>query len=122
MPITKKESRTKQCNKFYCGDSDILPEGYYRLGTRSECLRKGFGTGMYKEREKWEMKDDSDDDDDSDSDSDDDTFDTKNCEYYTVSELRLYAKKNNINLKGSTKKVDICKRIRKNAILQMKKN
>ena len=28
--------------------------GYDRVGTRAECLRKGFGAGMYGERRKWQ--------------------------------------------------------------------
>lgn len=50
MPRTKKslKNRNENCKKKYCGDKDELPDGYYRFGTRSECLRKGFGSGYYK--------------------------------------------------------------------------
>jgi hypothetical protein len=51
MERTKKsdiKKRTKKCNKKYCGDSNVLPDGYHRFGTRSECLRTGFGVGYYK--------------------------------------------------------------------------
>jgi len=36
--------------KVYCGTRD-LPDDYDRYGSRYECLRKGVGVGMYKERE-----------------------------------------------------------------------
>lgn len=38
--------------KFYCGDEDDVPIGYYRRGSRYECMRKGVGVGMgIKEKE-----------------------------------------------------------------------
>lgn len=36
--------------KIFCGNGDIIPPGYDQLGTRYECLKKGFGAGMYKSR------------------------------------------------------------------------
>lgn len=48
----------------YCGDGDTLPTKrdaehyYYRFGTRSECLKKGFGAGTHIER-KSGLPDDS---------------------------------------------------------------
>jgi hypothetical protein len=30
----------------YCGDVEVLPAGYDRYGTNSECLRTGVGIGM----------------------------------------------------------------------------
>lgn len=48
----------------YCGDGDTLPTKrdaehyYYRFGTRSECLKKGFGAGTHIER-KAGLSDDS---------------------------------------------------------------
>jgi hypothetical protein len=35
-------------SKFYCGDKDELPDGYEEFGSRYQCLRKGYGTAMYK--------------------------------------------------------------------------
>lgn len=41
---------------IWCGDSDKPPKKskdgsrYYKTGTRRECLSKGFGAGMHKER------------------------------------------------------------------------
>ncbi len=32
--------------KLYCGNSDNLPEGYTRNGTRFECLKKGYGAAL----------------------------------------------------------------------------
>ena len=31
--------------KFYCGDKDILPPGYDRVGNLPSCLQKGIGIG-----------------------------------------------------------------------------
>jgi len=57
------QKREKKCGKFYCGDGKVLPDGYYRFGTRNECLRRGVGLGLYviapqkeKERKKAERK------------------------------------------------------------------
>lgn len=33
---------------IFCGNGDILPSGYDRLGNNGECLRKGFGAGKSK--------------------------------------------------------------------------
>ena len=33
--------------KIFCGNGDFVPPGYDALGTRYECLRKGFGAGKY---------------------------------------------------------------------------
>lgn len=45
--------------KIYCGDKDEVPEGYSGRGSRSACLRRGVGVGMYiKEkqlREKYDI-------------------------------------------------------------------
>lgn len=44
--------------KFYCGDKDEIPDGYERRGSRTACLRKGVGVGMYlKEKELREKYD-----------------------------------------------------------------
>lgn len=45
------KKRGKDCGKKYCGDSETLPEGYYRFGSRSECLRTGYGIGYHKKNE-----------------------------------------------------------------------
>lgn len=34
--------------KIFCGNGDIVPAGYDQLGTRYQCLQKGFGAGLYK--------------------------------------------------------------------------
>ena len=40
-------------DKIYCGDKNYLPSSEYkRFGSRQECLRSGFGAGMYSERDK----------------------------------------------------------------------
>lgn len=31
----------------YCGTKDAIPEGYERIGTNHECLKKGFGICKY---------------------------------------------------------------------------
>jgi len=36
--------------KIFCGNGDIVPPGYDQLGTRYQCLQKGFGAGLYKSR------------------------------------------------------------------------
>ncbi len=41
---------------MYCGDKKELPVGYDIFGSSYNCLRKGFGAGMYSERKKWENK------------------------------------------------------------------
>lgn len=43
--------------EVWCGDSDTIPRHsvnrrYTRKGTRRECLKKGFGAGMYTEKNK----------------------------------------------------------------------
>jgi hypothetical protein len=38
--------------RIYCGNRNALPNGYSRFGLRAECLRQGFGAGMFQEREK----------------------------------------------------------------------
>jgi hypothetical protein len=32
--------------KLYCGNSEELPKGYKRFGTRFECLKKGYGSAL----------------------------------------------------------------------------
>ena len=36
-----------QRERKYCGDSEVLPDGYDRFGSRYECLRTGIGVGLY---------------------------------------------------------------------------
>lgn len=36
--------------RVYCGTKLHLPEGYDMFGTPYECLKKGFGVGMYKNK------------------------------------------------------------------------
>ena len=31
----------------YCGNDEITPDGYSRLGSRIECMRKGYGSALY---------------------------------------------------------------------------
>ena len=31
----------------YCGNDDITPDGYSRVGSRIECMRKGYGSALY---------------------------------------------------------------------------
>ena len=33
--------------RIYCGNNDILPDGYDQMGTPYLCLRKGVGTGIH---------------------------------------------------------------------------
>jgi len=33
--------------KKYCGNSEELPDGYDRYGTRYECMKIGVGVGLY---------------------------------------------------------------------------
>ena len=52
-------SKTPDLVKIYCGDKPSLPTtgNYKRFGTRAECLRCGFGAGMFQYR--WEPADSS---------------------------------------------------------------
>lgn len=40
--------------RIYCGNEAVLPAGYARFGLKSECLRKGVGTGLAMSTEKRE--------------------------------------------------------------------
>jgi hypothetical protein len=45
------ENKNNRCyknmqNKMYCGDNDILPDGYTSFGSRYNCLRRGVGVGL----------------------------------------------------------------------------
>jgi len=31
----------------YCGNQEIVPDGYSQLGTRFECMKKGYGSALY---------------------------------------------------------------------------
>lgn len=33
--------------KLFCGNGDTVPRGYDALGSRFQCLRKGYGAGKY---------------------------------------------------------------------------
>jgi hypothetical protein len=46
MSFNKK---TCQVPEIWCGDDDDLPSGYTKVGSRVECLRRGFGAGKYSE-------------------------------------------------------------------------
>lgn len=65
--------------RVFCGNGDVVPDGYDRLGTRGECMRKGFGAGKRKRAMEHEGGSSSDDDSDDDvllnDDSDSDTTD-----------------------------------------------
>jgi hypothetical protein len=60
MPPKKKVFRVQDCliPTVYCGKKKKIPktnnnnQRYVRRGTRSECLRKGVGAGVYSERDK----------------------------------------------------------------------
>jgi hypothetical protein len=41
-----------QCKKIYCGDKEELPDGYHVFGTRSQCLRRGFGVSSFLQKKK----------------------------------------------------------------------
>lgn len=47
----EQHQRKLQCAKIYCGDQEILPDGYHVFGTRSQCLRRGVGVGMHIQRD-----------------------------------------------------------------------
>lgn len=36
--------------EIFCGNGDVVPPGYDLLGTRYECLRKGFGAGRFSSK------------------------------------------------------------------------
>lgn len=40
----------------YCGDKKLLPYGYDIFGSRNQCLRKGFGSGLFFEKRKWQRR------------------------------------------------------------------
>lgn len=51
--------KSKECRipTIWCGDTDNIPSSkrgdehrYYRIGTRNECMKKGFGAGAAVER------------------------------------------------------------------------
>jgi len=48
----KSVKEGKSRDKIYCGNKRKTPYNYSRLGSRYECMRKGFGSGSYSEREK----------------------------------------------------------------------
>jgi hypothetical protein len=49
----QRRSRTsRKSDKFYCGNKKKHPTGYSRVGTRYECMKKGFGAGSYSEKER----------------------------------------------------------------------
>lgn len=57
MPSKREETRCKNCKNFYCGNASKLPKGYYKFGTRYQCMTRGVGIGIYvvpknKSREK----------------------------------------------------------------------
>lgn len=37
-------------DRIFCGNGRAVPPGYTALGTRYECLRRGFGTGLHARR------------------------------------------------------------------------
>lgn len=54
--------KSKECRipTVWCGDGEEWPASkkgdeirYYRVGTRSECMKKGFGAGAASERSKY---------------------------------------------------------------------
>ena len=38
--------------KSYCGDGNVLPDGYDKFGTPYECLKKGVGIGFVIDKKK----------------------------------------------------------------------
>lgn len=42
-------------DRVYCGDREILPNGYDRFGRRDECLRNGFGVGKAQGPGPWKF-------------------------------------------------------------------
>ena len=47
MPTKSEQKRCKNCKNFYCGNAERLPKGYYKFGSRFDCLRSGVGIGLY---------------------------------------------------------------------------
>lgn len=50
MPSPSKaelKRRSINSKKLYCGDQTKLPKGYWNFGTRSQCMRRGVGVGLY---------------------------------------------------------------------------
>ncbi len=51
-PRRKSNSPSKRSKKkLYCGNKKRTPKKYSRMGTRYECMKKGFGIGSYIQRE-----------------------------------------------------------------------
>ena len=48
--MSHRKSKIRKNTKIYCGNDDILPENYDKMGTRFKCLQKGFGVGMMLEQ------------------------------------------------------------------------
>jgi hypothetical protein len=48
---SSSKSSSKSKKKFYCGNKKRTPKKYSRMGTRYECMKKGFGVGSYIQRE-----------------------------------------------------------------------
>ena len=52
MPYTSREAflnkprKPQPSDKLYCGDTNILPEGYAGFDTLPNCLRRGVGVGL----------------------------------------------------------------------------
>jgi hypothetical protein len=54
--ISLKQPSDYEPNKsIFCG-TKRLPQGYGRYGDRYECLKRGFGAGMYRDLKKYPFR------------------------------------------------------------------
>ena len=44
--FTDDDRYTMDRPEMFCGDSELLPEGYDYMGSRNQCLKRGVGIGM----------------------------------------------------------------------------
>jgi len=49
VSFPKKYLRDSSTPLVFCGNSESVPAGYDALGTRFQCLRKGYGAGKHNQ-------------------------------------------------------------------------
>lgn len=49
VSFPKKYARDSSAPLVFCGNSELVPAGYDALGTRFQCLRKGYGAGKHNQ-------------------------------------------------------------------------
>jgi hypothetical protein len=52
MSVSTAETWVQQNKYYYCGDKHEVPPDYCIFGSRSRCMRKGYGACLYKDEPK----------------------------------------------------------------------